>query len=390
MANAKILFASDFAPIRAFAPLMEADPAGIYGDLLPLLEKSGYNIVNLESPLYSGGDFIVKSGAAFSGAPEHVAVLTAGRFNAAVCANNHAFDRGEEGFFRTREVLRAHHIACVGAGKDLREARKPLVFTLNGLRIALFAISEGEDMRGATATTPGVRPWEVDRLAEELRRARKQYDVLLVSAHCGLEYQPFPSYYVYEAFRLWAEAGADMIIGHHPHVPQGMARFGTVPAYFSLGNFAFYQPLPLFYRKTGYMVEIELDGRGIASHRPIPYRIHDRGLRLLTGGDKRAFDKLFKTLSAPLASAEGARRAWHAVLAYNGVDGFRAELGKILGKLEECPPVGAAMLRNRVCCMQHRTQWIDGLSRIADGTISDAPANLVKRVGDYMTRETES
>ena len=48
------------------------------------------------------------------------------------------------------------------------------------------------------------------------------------------------------------------------------------------------------------------------------------------------------------------------------------------------------MLRNRVCCMQHRTQWIDGLSRIADGTISDAPADLVRRVADYMTREVEA
>ena len=390
MASAKIIFASDLAPIRAFAPLMKADPKAIYGDLLPLLEAGDYNIVNLESPLYSGGDFIVKSGAAFSGDPEHVTVLMAGHFQAAVCANNHAFDRGDAGFFRTRETLRANAIACVGAGGNLREARKPLVFTLNGLRIALFAISEGEDMRGATPTSPGVRPWEVEELARELRRARKRYDVLLVSAHCGLEYQPFPSYYVYEAFRLWAEAGADLIIGHHPHVPQGRADFGGVPAYFSLGNFAFYQPLPLFYRKTGYLLEIELGDRGIRSHRPVPYRIHDRGLRLLSGREKRAFDQLFKSLSAPLATAEGARRAWHAVLAYNGVGGFRAELAKILAKLDERPPAGAAMLRNRVCCMQHRTQWIDGLSRIADGTIADAPADLVKRVADYMTREVEA
>ena len=389
MSNAKLIFASDLAPIRGFAPLMKADPAAVYGDLLPLLMKSDYNIVNLESPLYSGGGLIVKSGAAFSGDPEHVAVLTAGKFRAAVCANNHAFDRGDEGFFRTRETLRKHHIACVGAGGNLREARKPHVFELNGLRIALFTISEGEDMRGATATAPGVRPWEVENLAQELRRAKKRYDVILVSAHCGLEYQPFPSYYVYEAFKLWAEAGADLIIGHHPHVPQGMAKFGGVPAYFSLGNFAFYQAVPYFYRKIGYLLEIEFDGRGIKAHWPVPYRIEDRGLRLMTAAEKREFDRLFKTLSAPLATPEKAKRAWHAVLAYHGIAGFRAELQKILDKYEEDPPVAAAMQRNRVCCMQHRMQWIDGLSRIADGTIADAPAELVKMVEDYMTREVE-
>ena len=384
---AKMIFASDLAPIRGFAPLMKADPEAVYGDLLPLLKGSDCNIVNLESPLYSGGEFIVKSGAAFSGDPEDVAVLTAGNFRAAVCANNHTFDRGDEGFFRTRETLLANRIACVGAGRDLREARKPHVFTLNGLRIALFTISEGEDMRGATAASPGVRPWEVEYLARELRRAKKRYDVLIVSAHCGLEYQPFPSYYVYEAFKLWADAGADLIVGHHPHVPQGMAKFGGVPAYFSLGNFAFYQPRPLFYRKIGYMLEIELDDRGIKAHRPVPYRIEDRGVRLMTSGEKREFDRLFKKLSAPLATPEGAKRAWQAVLAYHGVAGFRDELKKILDKFEEDPPVAAAMQRNRVCCMQHRTQWIDGLSRIADGSIADAPADLVEVVADYMTRE---
>ena len=390
MPNAKLIFASDLAPIRAFAPLMKADPVGIYGNLLPLLEKSDYNLVNLESPLYSGGDLIVKSGAAFSGDPEHVSVLTAGKFRAAVCAHNHAFDRGNEGFFRTREVLKKNHIACVGAGKDLREARKPHVFELNGLKIALYAISEGEDMRGATATSPGGRPWEVEKLAQELRRAKKRYDVVLVSAHCGLEYQPFPSYYVYEAFQKWAEAGADLIIGHHPHVPQGLAQFGGVPAYFSLGNFAFYQPIPFFYRKMGYMLEIEFDGKGIKAHRPIPYKIEDRGLRLMTAGEKRDFDKLFKKLSAPLASAESAKRAWHAVLAYHGIEGFRAELKKILDKFAENPPVAAAMQRNRICCIQHRSQWIDGLTRIADGTISDAPADLVKLVAEYLTRKVEA
>ncbi len=169
-----------------------------------------------------------------------------------------------------------------------------------------------------------------------------------------------------------------------------MAHFGTVPAYFSLGNFAFYQPIPFFYRKMGYMLEIEFDGNGIKAHRPIPYKIEDRGLRLMTAAEKREFDKLFKKLSAPLASAERAKRAWHAVLAYHGIEGFRAELKKILDKFEKDPPVAAAMQRNRVCCIQHRSQWIDGLSRIADGTIADAPAELVKLVAEYLTRKVEA
>lgn len=387
MKNVKLVFASDLAPIRAFAPLMERDPEAVYGSVLPVLSRADFRIVNLEAPLTDRKNYIVKSGAAFSGTPAHIRALEAGSFQAAVCANNHTFDCGPEGFAETAALLKSHSIVPVGAGRDLAEARKPFLFTVRGVRFALFAISEGEDLRGAGKNTPGVRPWEVEVLARQIRRARKTCDVILVSAHAGLEYQPYPSFYVYEAFRLWAEAGADIIIGHHPHVPQGMTVFGRTPAYFSLGNFVFYQPTDLYYRKIGYLVEIEASGEGVVSHRAVPYRIGDRGLRLLEGPETAEFETLFGKLSEPLADAASAKEAWHAVLDENGRAGFEAELEKILRTMREDPGKGAAMLRNRVTCMQHRTQWIDGLTRITDGTENSAPREYRETVRAYMTRK---
>ena len=387
MKTIKFLFASDLAPIRHFAPLMKARPEAVYGDLLPLLERSDYNIVNLESPLWTAEKFITKSGAAFAGEPAHVGALTAGCFRAAVCANNHTFDSGAEGFFRTLELLEAKGIAAVGAGEDLQQARQELVIDVQGIKTALFTISEGEDMMGAGQGKPGVRPWEPEILARDIRAARSRYDVILVSAHCGLEYQPYPSFYVYEAFKLWAEAGADMILGHHPHVPQGMTCFGKTPAYFSLGNFVFYQPVRLLHRKTGYLVEMELAKNGIVSHRKIPYRITDEGVRLLSKQETLDFEALFEKLSAPLQNEASAREAWHAVLAYNGKTGFEKELEKILQTLRETPEKGAAMLRNRVSCIQHSSQWLDGMTRIADGSIDSAPAEMVDMVRRFMTEE---
>ena len=385
----KIIFASDFAPIRKFAPIMASDPEAVYGDLLPVLREADCRIVNLESPLDPGDGFIVKSGAAFTGYPEHISSLKAGGFDLAVMANNHTFDCGEKGYLSTCRILHDNGIASVGAGRDLTEARKPHVIESHGMKIVLFAVSEGEDMRGATETSPGVRPWEVELLAEEITRAKQTCDIVLVSAHCGLEYQPFPSFYVYEAFRKWAEAGADLIIGHHPHVPQGMTCFGRTPAYFSLGNFVFYQPVNYHYRKLGYLLEITMDHGRISAHRPIPYHIGENELRLLNGHETNEFQTLFARLSAPLADADSARSAWHAVLAFNGVAGFQSELEKILDTLRSDPPHGAAMLRNRVRCMQHLTQWSDGMTRIADGTIEEAPADLVDVVRDFMTRKEQ-
>ena len=387
MKKAKIVFASDFAPIRGFTQIMKEQPSVVYGDLLPRLQQADYSIVNLESPLCCPDGLITKSGAAFSGESEHIGSLKAGNFKAVVCANNHTFDSGLSGFRKSRELLERNGISIVGAGENISEARRELAFEVNGIKMALFTISEGEDMLGATENSYGVRPWEVEKLAADIRNARAKYDVILVSSHCGLEYQPYPSYYVYEAFKLWAEAGADMIIGHHPHVPQGMCHFGKTPAYFSLGNFVFYQPVKFLHRKTGYFLEIEIDANGICAHRAVPYRIEETNLRLLTAEENSDFEKLFAALSAPLANARTAREAWNAVLAYNGLAGFQNELEKILATMRENPAKGAAMLRNRVTCIQHSSQWIDGMTRIMDGSIDQAPAEMIRMVEEFMTRE---
>ena len=210
MNKAKIIFASDWAPIRGFSQIMKENPEVVYGDLLSNLQNADYCIVNMEAPLCCPDGLITKSGAAFSGEAEHIHALKAGNFKAVVCANNHTFDSGPEGFRKTQQILRENHISSVGAGENITEARKELSFEINGIKFALFAVSEGEDMLGATDISYGVRPWETEKLAEEIRQVRPYYDIILVSAHCGLEYQPYPSFYVYEAFELWAEAGADM------------------------------------------------------------------------------------------------------------------------------------------------------------------------------------
>ena len=112
--------------------------------------------------------------------------------------------------------------------------------------------------------------------------------------------------YVYETFGKLAAAGADLIAGHHVHVPQGMTHFGSVPAYFSLGNFVFFQDNQLLHRKTGYLLEIEIGENGIRHAEPLPYRIGANGVRMLTPQEKAEFDALFGRISEPLKTPENA------------------------------------------------------------------------------------
>ena len=390
MATLKLTIAGDLAPIRAFAPIIEQDPGSIYGDLLPRLRRADYRIVNLESPL-AGTEFIVKSGAAFTGKPEHLPVLSCVPFEAVTLANNHTFDTGAEGYRKTCSLLDNAGIARVGSG-TLPDAEKPLAIEKNGIRTAVFNFSEGEDMMAATVNHAGVAPWDPESVCRKVREAKAsgKYHAVIVIVHCGLEYYPFPPMYVYETFAKLAAAGADLIAGHHVHVPQGMTRFGSVPAYFSLGNFVFFQDNQLLHRKTGYLLEIEIGQDGIEHAEPLPYRIGAHGVHMLAPQEKAEFDTLFSRISEPLKTPESAKRAWEACLAWYGLKGYCAELEKILDTMRNTPRKGAAMLRNRVQCMQHRMHWTDGLTRIADDTIENADPELVALVDAYFNERLKA
>ena len=108
---------------------------------------------------------------------------------------------------------------------------------------------------------------------------------------------------------------------------------------------------------------------------------------MLTSPEKMEFDTLFRRISEPLKTSENAKRAWEACLAWYGLKGYCAELEKILDTMRDSPRKGAAMLRNRVQCMQHRMHWTDGLTRIADDTIADADPELVGLTGKYFRQE---
>ena len=383
---ASLIVAGDWAPIRAFAPIMAGEPEAIYGDLLSILRSADLRVVNVEAPL-SGGTPAVKSGTVFHGEAEHLAALTAVPFEVATLANNHTFDSGIEGFLKTRALMDAAGIRTLGAGCSESEASAFLPLEVNGIRIALFNLSEGEDETAAVGDKAGVHGWQPEKVAETIRRERGNFALIIVIAHCGLEYIPFPPPYVYEAFQCLADAGADVVIGHHPHVPQGMCIRNQVPLCFSLGNFAFYQETDLKYRKLGYMLKVGAGHSGLVSLEVIPYSINAGGLALLEGARCDEFVRLFQELSLPLADADGVLDAWHGFLAYYGEQGYFQEVNRILQEWEKSPGKGAAMLRNRILTLQHYWHWHDGLNRIVDGSIRNAKAEYIAFAQRYFTEK---
>ena len=381
----RIAIAGDWAPIRALEPVVAGDPEAVYGDLLPILRAADLRIVNCECALTAARRPVWKSGAVFKGLPAHAAGLASVPFDVACLANNHVFDYGLAGFKETLEVLHRKGIRTVGAGMTFEAAAAPLSVTIKGRRVTIVNFSEGEDLTSSRGG-PGVCGWEIERLAGHVRRAKARGDLVIAIGHAGLEYVPFPPPYVVAAFRALAEAGADCVVGHHPHVPQGLeVRRGRLIAY-SLGNFAFFQPPELHYRRTGFCLTLEARAGRLASYDIHPYRITERGLGALDRGARREFRAALRRVSRPLETAEGVAEAWQATLAHYGPEGFKREVSGILDRMGSEPRKGAAMFRNRLTTLQHAELWRDALTRFMSEKPVPARPAWTRLIDEWLTR----
>ena len=153
-------------------------------------------------------------------------------------ANNHTMDCGPRGLTRTLQACRDAGLATVGAGEDLEAARVPARLEVNGLRVVVlaYAATHGD---AARVGKPGVAPLDPELIRADMARWRPEADVLIVSAHWGSMYVDYPPPRVIELARAIEDQGADLVLGHHPHVIQGYRRRGRCLTLFSLGEVAF-------------------------------------------------------------------------------------------------------------------------------------------------------
>ncbi len=384
MRRATLLVAADWAPIRAFDAIIRDRPEAVYGDLLPVLRRADLRIVNCEAALTRAGQPVWKSGAVFKGAPDHAAALSVVPFDVACLANNHVLDYGVAGLRETLRVLARHGLRTVGAGLTDAAAHAPLTCVAGGQRIHIVNFSEGEDLTAARGGS-GVFGWDIPRVQAIVGRAKKDGGFVVAIGHCGLEYVPCPPPYVVAAFRAIADAGADCVIGHHPHVPQGIEWLNGRPIVYSLGNFVFYQPTPLHHRKVGVFVTLDIERHRLVNATLHPYRITDTGLRAMDRSEDRAFRRTLARLSRPFATPEGPARAWEAYLAYYGLAGFTSEVSGMLQRFDTEPQKAAAMFRNRLTTMQHAELWRECLTRLVEGGRRPYSRAAYALVDEYFT-----
>ena len=218
--------------------------------------------------------------------PALIPHFVAGGFNLACLASNHTMDYGLAPIEFTRARLAEAGIATSGSGANLAAARHPALLQVKGKTVALLSYATDDPNSNAGEASPGNTPFRRQLVIEDVLRARQKADLILVSVHKGREFVDFPAPEHQADCRAIVDAGADVVLGHHPHFLQGVEwrrRRDGRPALilYSLGSLLVdYEPFlsqaerALFQRsqRNNAVFRIELDGRGVASLAVTPVR----------------------------------------------------------------------------------------------------------------------
>ncbi|MDD2696876.1 MAG: CapA family protein [Candidatus Pacebacteria bacterium] len=199
---------------------------------------------NLEGPISDKG-LKVGSIYSFRNDPQAIEGLTYAGFNVLSLANNHAFDYGRQALEDTLLRLKNADIDCTGAGFNESESYSPVIKEIDGTKIAFLAYTNlGPETWKASGDNSGIA-WindsDLKRIGEDIKSAGEKSDILIVSLHAGEEYQTEPNQFQVDFAKMAIESGADVVVGHHPHVIQADGKYRESWIFYSLGNFIFDQ-----------------------------------------------------------------------------------------------------------------------------------------------------
>jgi len=210
-------------------------------ELKIIIQKCDLSICNFEASVYlSSMKKIAKAGPHIHQSEMIVQYLKYIGFNFVSLANNHIYDYGQEALENTINELHKYNIDYVGAGLDFETAYSTKIIEQNGIKIGLLAAAENEFGCLYEEKSRGGYAWIFHPLIEDnIRQLKLEVDAVVLNAHAGVENIEFPIKEWSDRYKRLCDIGVDVIIGHHPHVPQGYEMYKKSLIFYSLGNFYF-------------------------------------------------------------------------------------------------------------------------------------------------------
>lgn len=261
-----------------------------------LLKTADITFGNLECAI-TPGKIIETNEMIFRADPQSVEGLNYAGFDILSLANNHTMNFGKEGIENTFKYLNESNIKFVGAGNNLKEAFEPKIFEVNGLKIAFLAYADNYLVPAsyqATENKPGIAFMNISKMQEDVKATKEKANFVIVSMHAGVEYSKEPNKnqinFAYNAI----DAGADLVIGHHPHMVQKVEKYKNKYILYSLGNFVFDQMWSMETRE-GIIAKITFDKNGIKDIEFVPVLIENYSQpKILDEKDPKSAEILLK------------------------------------------------------------------------------------------------
>lgn len=203
------------------------------------LQERDLVVINLETPLTDQA----RDKGLFKSDPNYATAMRRAGITAVNLSNNHIFDAGEKGFHDTLDHLEQAGVKCLGIGDNLEDARAGKIIEVAGTKYCFLSYTQFCNSRFASlaGAQSGLLPLDRKLMVEDIARAKDKADLVIISLHWGFENQPSVHPAQTEMAHELIDAGADCLIGHHPHVPHAVEVYRGRPIIYSLGNFIFAQ-----------------------------------------------------------------------------------------------------------------------------------------------------
>lgn len=279
--------------------LTKYDEQGINGLISEYLEEemvsADMTVINHEFPFSTRGEQAPDKQFTFRVNPRYVSALQDMGVDVASLANNHALDFGQDALLDTFTTLDDAGIPYVGAGETKERAEEAIYVEANGRKVGVLSASRVIPVHtwNITSSQPGLFcTYDSTRLVERIKEIETECDYVVVFVHWGIERETYPEEYQRELAKQYIDAGADLVVGNHAHVPQGIEYYNGVPIVYCLGNYIFNPNMV-----DTYALKVVWDVEGNTQLQIIPVGTSNSLTSELTGEDKQTFYDYLESIS---------------------------------------------------------------------------------------------
>ena len=292
-----MLFTGDF--LLGSGPKSSYDASGLDGILSEFLQEeligADLTMVNEEFPFSTRGTPMPDKQYTFRLDPSYVSVFQELGIDVVTLANNHTLDYGTEALSDTFEVLDAAGILYSGAGESKERAAQPVFLDYGERKVGVLSASRVIPVVSWNIENqqPGMLcTYDSTALVKAIEETRPLCDFLVIYVHWGVEYQDYPVEYQRKLAQEYIDAGADLVVGSHPHVPQGIEYYQGKPIVYSLGNFVTNANMV-----DTYVIKVVWDSDGESSLIVVPVAIKNSLTRELEGQEAQEMLRFIEEIS---------------------------------------------------------------------------------------------